>query len=113
MALCHIQLSYVFTFSPFAGVSVILTASGLDFTCAVNSSGGLWCWGDNTYGQLGIESPLQQNSPVAVSLGNKTGEDTEVQTKDSKWIHFWCCHNILDHTLFESDWFANFCLFLL
>ena len=73
MALCHIQLSSMLTFKTFAGVSVILIASGLDFTCAVASSGRLWCWGDNTYGQLGIGSTVQQNSPMAVSFSLGSG----------------------------------------
>jgi alpha-tubulin suppressor-like RCC1 family protein len=28
-------------------------SAGLTATCAMKSDAGLWCWGDNTYGQLG------------------------------------------------------------
>ena len=59
--------------APSAGVTVtaITTKGALDFdhTCAVSSGGGLWCWGGNEYGQLGIGSTTAQYSPVAVSLG--------------------------------------------
>ena len=44
-------------------------AAGQYHTCAVASGSGLWCWGDNSNGQLGINSTAQQISPVAVSLG--------------------------------------------
>ena len=54
---------------PSAGVSVTAVAAGFGHTCAVASGGGLWCWGWNVYGQLGIGSTADQHSPVAVSLG--------------------------------------------
>ena len=37
--------------APLAEVAQV--RAGLDFTCAANSAGALWCWGANTYGQLG------------------------------------------------------------
>ena len=52
-----------------AGVNVTAVAAGGEHTCAVASSGGLWCWGGNDKGQLGIGSTAAQHSPVAVSLG--------------------------------------------
>jgi alpha-tubulin suppressor-like RCC1 family protein len=38
-------------------------------TCVVVAGGGVKCWGDNTYGQLGIGGTDQKNSPAAVNLG--------------------------------------------
>jgi hypothetical protein len=35
----------------------------------VSIGGGLWCWGFNGIGQLGINSTTYQSNPVAVSLG--------------------------------------------
>ena len=52
-----------------AGISVI-SCGGL-FTCALTKGGGIWCWGENNYGQLGIaSSAVQQNIPTPVSLGS-------------------------------------------
>jgi alpha-tubulin suppressor-like RCC1 family protein len=56
-------------------VSGITTATGLAAgyfdTCAVLSSGGVDCWGDNTYGELGdgktMEEQEESSTPVAVS----------------------------------------------
>ena len=56
--------------SPSAGVSVTAIATGYMYTCALTSDGGLWCWGDNTFGQLGIGSTVLQTYPVAVSVGS-------------------------------------------
>ena len=53
---------------PSAGVSVTAVAAGADHTCAVSSGGGLWCWGWNGDGELGIGSVAIQYSPVAVNL---------------------------------------------
>ncbi len=41
-------------------------ASGLDHTCAAMSDGSVWCWGDNTYGQLGDDSISGSDTPVRV-----------------------------------------------
>jgi alpha-tubulin suppressor-like RCC1 family protein len=35
-------------------------------TCATRTDGTLWCWGNNQYGQLGLGTTTQQNSPVQV-----------------------------------------------
>ncbi|ABK52733.1 BNR repeat domain protein [Acidothermus cellulolyticus 11B] len=42
-------------------------AAGYLSTCATKSDGTLWCWGDNTHGQLGIGNTLPQYSPTQVS----------------------------------------------
>ena len=46
------------------GLVVAVAAGGLH-TCAVETSGGLWCWGWNGRGQLGVGSLVDQNRPVA------------------------------------------------
>ena len=54
----------------FPGITVTAVAAGGAHTCAVTSTGGLWCWGSNFNGQLGIKGTvLQQNNPAEVSLG--------------------------------------------
>jgi alpha-tubulin suppressor-like RCC1 family protein len=46
--------------------SVAEVSAGDDFTCARQSDGKVFCWGNNAYGQLGDRSRDQQTNPVAV-----------------------------------------------
>ena len=43
-----------------------MVASGNSHTCAVASDGSLWCWGDNTDGQLGLGSTAAHLVPTRV-----------------------------------------------
>jgi len=45
--------------------NVTSIAAGETFTCAI-ANGGVQCWGENNYGQLGNASTIDQNSPVSV-----------------------------------------------
>ena len=47
------------------GVSMV--AAGGDHTCALLATGGVECWGDNHYGELGDGSTADRSNPVAVS----------------------------------------------
>jgi len=39
---------------------------GYAASCALNTSGNIYCWGDNTYGELGNNSLNQSSTPVEV-----------------------------------------------
>ncbi len=58
----------------FAGKSVTKVAVGYKDTCAI-ADGTLYCWGDNTYGQVGVNSIATSyyTAPVAVDMTNVTG----------------------------------------
>ena len=51
------------------GTPFVRVASGGDHTCALEANGTAWCWGDNTYGQLGDGGAAASNIPVAVAGG--------------------------------------------
>lgn len=64
-------------------------------TCGITVTGGLYCWGPNTYGQLGDNTKTTRTSPVpvsslsgnnavrAVGLGTQSGTHTCAITTDS------------------------------
>jgi alpha-tubulin suppressor-like RCC1 family protein len=49
------------------GSGVRAIAAGVDHTCALTASGGIKCWGNNTYGQLGIGKFGYRPIPADVS----------------------------------------------
>ncbi len=49
-----------------SGLSASAIAAGDVHTCAIVLDGGVMCWGDNQFGQLGIGNTTQQTSPVRV-----------------------------------------------
>jgi len=58
------QLVSVDVFGLSSGVTRL--ATGGYHTCIVTNTAALKCWGDNTYGQLGIGNTQEQNIPVTV-----------------------------------------------
>ena len=49
------------------GSGIKSMAAGVEHTCALNTSGGISCWGANGYGRLGNGTSTASNSPVAVT----------------------------------------------
>ena len=51
------------------GRTAVSVSAGTYHTCAVLDDSSLKCWGYNIYGQLGIGSTTQENTPQVVSFG--------------------------------------------
>ncbi len=60
-----------------AGISAIAIAVGNVHKCAIAAEGGIKCWEDNGFGQLGIGNYKNQNRPA-----NVTGACTKVLEMD-------------------------------
>jgi alpha-tubulin suppressor-like RCC1 family protein len=50
-----------------AGVTFTQVSIGSAHSCALDGNGQTWCWGKNTWGQMGDGTTTQRTSPVAVS----------------------------------------------
>jgi alpha-tubulin suppressor-like RCC1 family protein len=45
-------------------------SAGIEHTCAIDTKGGLWCWGSNRFGQLAL--PLPTSHALATKVNNET-----------------------------------------
>jgi alpha-tubulin suppressor-like RCC1 family protein len=45
----------------------IAVSAGQSHTCAIKIDGSLWCWGDNSKGQLGDGSTIGRTKPILIS----------------------------------------------
>jgi alpha-tubulin suppressor-like RCC1 family protein len=61
---------------------VLQLTAGYAHTCALMSGGGVMCWGQNTYGQLGDGTNLDSSTPVAAS-----GLEGEILTIKAGWSY--------------------------
>ncbi len=68
-----------YTGGALAGKTLTQVTAGTGFTCALDSSGAAYCWGNNTNGQLGNNSTTQSNVPVAVTTSGALAGHTLTQ----------------------------------
>lgn len=64
--------------------TITAIAAGSDFTLALDSSGNVWAWGDNSYGQLGNGS-TSTNNPTPGQVTNLSG--IKVIAIAAGWAH--------------------------
>jgi alpha-tubulin suppressor-like RCC1 family protein len=53
-------------------------SAGLAHTCGIMSDQSLWCWGDNSNGQLGNGSQISSSTPVAIAVPGKAWASVSV-----------------------------------
>src|SRR5690554_1105447 len=66
-------------------------SAGVDHSCAITQGNELWCWGNNTYGQLGNGSNTSSNQPIqlsgftakSISLGEQFS--CAIDTSNNSW----------------------------
>ena len=68
--------------SPASAARASGVATGSSHSCALTSAGELWCWGLNTFGQLGDGTTTSRSTPVVVS-----GFDGAVVAVAAGWGH--------------------------
>jgi alpha-tubulin suppressor-like RCC1 family protein len=70
-----------------AGKTLTQISPGENHTCALDSTGAAYCWGDNFYGQLGDGSPFDTRVPVKVDtagvLAGKTLTEISANEDDA------------------------------
>src|SRR5436853_5371266 len=50
-------------------LAFVSLSAGDGFTCGITDAGMAYCWGRNTYGQLGSFAPLRTEVPIPVVAG--------------------------------------------
>ncbi len=71
---------------PLGGKSLIRLSAGGSHTCGLTADGGLYCWGSDSYGQLGDGGNAQDSLvPVPVDASGVTGRMVLVQLAAGYW----------------------------
>jgi len=69
-----------------AGKTLTQITVGLVHTCALDSTGAAYCWGDSSYGELGDRSNTGSSVPVAVDTSGALADKTLTQIT-AGWLH--------------------------
>ena len=81
---------------PSPATNIVSLSGGAFHTCAVNAGGTVYCWGQNTYGQLGDGTTEDNTSPVSIGTGYvmvAAGYWHTCATRFSGWLHCWGRNN--------------------
>lgn len=65
--------SAVNTSGVMSGKDITQIATGFNHNCALDSNGGVYCWGQNLYGELGNNSTTKSSVPVTTSMAEFGG----------------------------------------
>ncbi|MDC0056496.1 hypothetical protein OAJ94_05540, partial [Deltaproteobacteria bacterium] len=66
-----------------SGVDFKSVSAGYEYSCAISTDGGLYCWGNNNHGQLGDGTYNQRTSPVQITSGPTSSIWKEVAVSES------------------------------
>jgi alpha-tubulin suppressor-like RCC1 family protein len=65
-------------------------SDGDNFTTAIKTDGTLWVWGDNVYGQLGVNDTANRSIPVTTFLGGTNWKQVSgggaIKTDGTLWV---------------------------
>ena len=85
-----------------------VVASGFAHTCISSEASGLWCWGYNSNGQLGLGNTIDENLPVSVSYFSGQTR-SRIWPYSSRGLH--CIGHSIMCTLVFMQLFSHTCQF--
>lgn len=71
---------------------VLKISAGRQSTCVIKSNNDLWCWGSNTYGELGRGNTVGSSAPAQVLGLGGSGLLTDVNNIDASYQGYMCAN---------------------